>query len=106
MPGKRFRATIYRQGPNPYVDVPESVSRAFAACGGAGNLEGAACAPGEACRRGRLRALRVARHGGLEWNSPAIKFYKSLGAKVLEEWLTTRLTGDALKKLAEQANPL
>lgn len=26
----RFRATILKQGPNPYVDVPERVSRAFA----------------------------------------------------------------------------
>jgi len=35
---RRFRATIYRQGPNPHVDVPESVSRAFAAWGQAGRI--------------------------------------------------------------------
>ena len=36
----------------------------------------------------------------LDWNEPAIKFYKNLGAKPLEDWTTFRLTGEALKKLA------
>ena len=38
----------------------------------------------------------------LDWNEPSIKFYKSLGANVMEEWLVNRLTGDALLKLSEQ----
>ena len=38
----------------------------------------------------------------LDWNTPAIKFYKSLGGEFLDEWRTVRLSGDALHKLAEQ----
>lgn len=36
----------------------------------------------------------------LDWNAPAIAFYERLGAKVLREWLTVRLEGDALAELA------
>ena len=36
----------------------------------------------------------------LNWNTPAIEFYESLGAKPLDEWTIYRVTGDALKKLA------
>jgi len=36
----------------------------------------------------------------LDWNTPALEFYKSLGAGVLDEWSTMRVSGDALKKLA------
>ena len=32
----------------------------------------------------------------LDWNEPAINFYKKLGAVPLEEWTMFRLTGDAL----------
>lgn len=32
----------------------------------------------------------------LNWNTPAIRFYESLGAQVLPEWRTCRLTGTAL----------
>lgn len=35
----------------------------------------------------------------LEWNAPSIAFYKSLGAKPLDEWRTFRLTGPALEQL-------
>lgn len=38
----------------------------------------------------------------LDWNTPAIEFYKSLGAVVMKEWLTMRVTGEALKKLADE----
>ncbi len=37
----------------------------------------------------------------LDWNEPAIKFYESLGATLLKEWLTMRVEGDALQRLAE-----
>lgn len=33
----------------------------------------------------------------LDWNTPSIAFYKSLGAKALDEWTTYRLTGEALR---------
>jgi GNAT superfamily N-acetyltransferase len=36
----------------------------------------------------------------LDWNTPSIEFYKSLGAEIKKEWLLNRLTGEALKKLA------
>jgi GNAT superfamily N-acetyltransferase len=38
----------------------------------------------------------------LDWNTPAIKFYESLGAKVLKEWLIMRVAGEDLAKLAGQ----
>jgi GNAT superfamily N-acetyltransferase len=38
----------------------------------------------------------------LDWNSPSIAFYKSLGAVAVDDWTVFRLTGDALKKFAEQ----
>jgi len=36
----------------------------------------------------------------LEWNTPSIDFYRSLGAVSLEDWRTFRLTGDALDAVA------
>jgi GNAT superfamily N-acetyltransferase len=36
----------------------------------------------------------------LDWNTPAIDFYKSLGAEMMKEWLTMRVDGEALRKLA------
>lgn len=37
----------------------------------------------------------------LDWNKPAINFYKAIGAVPMDEWTVFRLTGDALAKLAE-----
>ncbi|HSP67352.1 MAG TPA: GNAT family N-acetyltransferase [Bryobacteraceae bacterium] len=34
----------------------------------------------------------------LDWNEPAIQFYKKLGAVALDDWTMFRLTGDALSK--------
>ncbi len=39
----------------------------------------------------------------LDWNEPAIGFYKSLGAKMMDDWKINRLTGKALEKLAGEA---
>ena len=36
----------------------------------------------------------------LDWNTPSIAFYKSLGAVMLTEWTGVRISGDALEKLA------
>ena len=53
-----------------------------------------------------LAGLAVARGAGrldwnvLDWNEPAIAFYRKLGATVLPDWRTCRLTGDALAALA------
>ena len=35
----------------------------------------------------------------LDWNTPSIDFYKSLGAELKEEWVICRVSGDALAKL-------
>lgn len=41
----------------------------------------------------------------LDWNSDAIGFYESLGARPMSEWTTYRLTGEALHVLSESATP-
>ncbi len=38
----------------------------------------------------------------LDWNAPAIAFYKSIGAQVKDEWKFCRLSGDALSRFAAQ----
>ncbi|MDR2070816.1 MAG: GNAT family N-acetyltransferase [Treponema sp.] len=56
----------------------------------------------------RIAAIGVERNCGrlewacLNWNEPSIKFYKSRGGQPLDEWTTYRITGEALKKLAEE----
>ncbi len=57
----------------------------------------------------KLAALTVKRKGGrldwsvLDWNQPSIDFYRSIGAKPLDEWTQFRLQGDALLSLADGA---
>lgn len=41
----------------------------------------------------------------LDWNTPAIDFYTSMKAVPLKEWTVYRLSGSALKSLAEQGAP-
>jgi GNAT superfamily N-acetyltransferase len=54
----------------------------------------------------RLAALAVERDYGrfewrvLDWNEPSIRFYESLGATIMREWLLARVTGPALRQLA------
>ncbi len=38
----------------------------------------------------------------LDWNEPAIKFYKNLGAQPMDEWTVFRVSGEAIEKLADQ----
>ena len=38
----------------------------------------------------------------LDWNTPAIDFYRTLGAVGMDEWTGQRVTGDALTALAAQ----
>ena len=53
-----------------------------------------------------LARLAVARDcarlewGVLDWNEPAIGFYRSLGARPMDEWTTMRVDGSALAALA------
>ena len=36
----------------------------------------------------------------LDWNTPALEFYRSIGAEPMDEWTVQRVTGDALHRLA------
>ncbi len=38
----------------------------------------------------------------LDWNEPAIDFYKSLGAVPMDEWTVYRVSGKALEKLSNE----
>ncbi|MEX0737908.1 MAG: GNAT family N-acetyltransferase [Pseudohongiella sp.] len=55
-----------------------------------------------------LAHLTRQRQGGrlewsvLDWNEPAIRFYRSIGAVAMDDWTVQRLTGDALEALAAQ----
>ncbi|MDX6352135.1 MAG: hypothetical protein QOF84_6925 [Streptomyces sp.] len=40
----------------------------------------------------------------LDWNEPSIGFYRSIGARSQDEWTVQRLTGEALRTLAHQAD--
>jgi GNAT superfamily N-acetyltransferase len=66
-------------------------------------------ARGHGAGLGLLRALaRIAVRRGcgrmewsvLDWNRPAIRFYRALGAGLMREWILTRLTGEPLARLA------
>ena len=55
---------------------------------------------------GHLARLAVDRGCGrmewavLDWNDPAIRFYRNLGAQAMDGWTVYRVSGDALRKLA------
>ena len=57
----------------------------------------------------RLAAIARERECGrlewavLNWNEPAIRFYRSLGALPQSEWQVYRVTGEALETLAKEA---
>lgn len=38
----------------------------------------------------------------LDWNTPAIDFYRSLGSQPMDEWTVHRVDGDALARLAAE----
>ncbi len=54
----------------------------------------------------RLAEIALERNCGrvewavLNWNEPAIRFYRSLGALPMDQWTVYRITGDALETLA------
>lgn len=54
----------------------------------------------------KLAAIAVERGCGrfewscLDWNTPSIEFYKSMGALPMEGWTTFRVSGDALEEMA------
>jgi GNAT superfamily N-acetyltransferase len=38
----------------------------------------------------------------LDWNTPAIDFYRAMGAEFLDAWRNVRVSGDALRRLASE----
>jgi GNAT superfamily N-acetyltransferase len=38
----------------------------------------------------------------LDWNEPSIRFYESLGASLMKEWILVRMTGPEFERLAHQ----
>jgi GNAT superfamily N-acetyltransferase len=56
----------------------------------------------------RLARIAVERGCGrfewavLDWNVDALRFYESLGAKPIKEWVICRLTGEPLRALANE----
>ena len=38
----------------------------------------------------------------LDWNTPSIQFYRSLGAQAMDEWTVYRIAGDTLTELAQE----
>ncbi len=42
----------------------------------------------------------------LDWNELALGFYRGLGAQAMNEWITHRLVGEDLARLAGEAPPL
>ena len=57
----------------------------------------AAIAVGKGCPRLQWEVL--------DWNTPAIDFYRAMGAEFLDEWRNVRMTGDALLRLAGMSAP-
>lgn len=57
----------------------------------------------------RLAQLAIERQCGrfewsvLDWNEPAINFYKTMGAEILLDWRICRVTGETLEYLARRA---
>jgi GNAT superfamily N-acetyltransferase len=52
-------------------------------------------------RRCRAEGLARLEWWVLDWNEPALRFYRSLGAVPMDEWTVQRVTGAALERLAD-----
>ncbi len=68
---------------------------------------------GKGCGRAILKRLAsIAKERGcgrlewwcLDWNKPSIDFYLSMGAEPMSDWTVYRVSGEALDKMAEQAD--
>ena len=60
----------------------------------------------------RVAAVAVEKECGrlnwavLDWNTPAIDFYRAMGAEFMDEWRLVRLEGEAIRRLAEGTESL
>jgi GNAT superfamily N-acetyltransferase len=89
-----FNYSTWRGQPGLYLEdlfvLPELRGRGI----GKALLERvAAAAIARGCRRLQWEVL--------DWNTPAIDFYRAMGAEFLDEWRNVRLEGEALERLAE-----
>jgi GNAT superfamily N-acetyltransferase len=57
----------------------------------------------EVARIARQEGCRSIRLDVLDWNEPAIRFYKSLGAEYLEQWRNVVIREEALNRLADSS---
>jgi GNAT superfamily N-acetyltransferase len=92
-----FNYSTWRGQPGIYLEdlfvLPELRGRGI----GKALLERVAAAAVEkGCRRLQWEVL--------DWNTPAIDFYRAMGAEFLDEWRNVRLEGEALERLADAAN--
>jgi GNAT superfamily N-acetyltransferase len=113
--------TLIAERPSP-AGVPEAVGYAlffptfssFLASSGVWleDLFVRRAARGQGVGRALLAAVaaRVRERGGerlewaaLDWNEPALGFYRRIGARTMGEWITHRLDGETLERLAAQA---
>ena len=98
-PRRGLRPLLHRPSPRSSAS-PASTSRTSSSSPGI-----AARASARRCSSASRRS-RVERGCGrfewrvLDWNEPSIRFYESLGAAVMKEWLLVRLTGQPLEQLA------
>lgn len=53
----------------------------------------------------RARGSRRLDWAVLDWNTPAIDFYRQLGAEPLDDWTTMRLTEEAIDRVASADGP-
>ena len=100
-PGRRLcavlRLLLHLRGPSP-----DSFSRTFTFAASIAERELAKrCWPGSASAAREKNCFGV-RWQVLDWNTPAIDFYKSLGATFLDDWKTVSLDGDALAHVARR----
>ena len=56
----------------------------------------------ELARIARARQCGRMEWAVLDWNEPALRFYQTLGARPMKEWIVHRLTATEIQKLAEE----
>ena len=121
--GDQLRTALFCQSPTVFAHVAEEDGRIIGMAiwflnfstwtGRTGiALEDLYVRPGDRARgigRALVRRLAaIARQSGygridwsvLKWNEPALRFYRSLGAEPMDDWIGYRLSGDQLEGLA------
>ena len=82
---------------------PESILKTFSSTSRSAGAASAAALLRYVAKLAHERQCGRLEWSVLDWNEPAIKFYKKLGAVPMREWTVFRVTGEALAKLAAGA---